>query len=283
MGKMSVKSKILFLFDNVGTDYVARIFSGAKRSGSAAGFDLDCQNIYGSNRSVEDVLASANYAGVVLTPPLSDDRHVLAHLEARGLAYVRIAPLLDTMRGNIIYMDEFDASRAIVDFMLERGHRRVALLKGPRTHLVSMRRYNGYAAALGGKGIRVDPTLIEQGDFSRQSGKDIAAALFAMHPTAIFASNDEMALGIIDAANRSGISIPNDISLVGFDDNASAKNSIPGLTTVRQPLEEMGEGACRLLTDRLHNPSLPRGSVEVPYTIVERASVARCAGDRAAA
>lgn len=96
-------------------------------------------------------------------------------------------------------MDEFDAARAITDHMLEKGHRRIGFLRGPREHLVSIRRYNGYAAALGGKGLRIDPGLIVQGDFSRESGRAQAAGLFAAKPTAIFAS-DGAGVGAADRA-----------------------------------------------------------------------------------
>src|SRR5690606_7030481 len=140
----------------------------------------------------EQVLESATFGGIVLTPPLSDDRHVLSLIEARRLPYVRIAPLLDPDRGCTVIMDEYDAARAITAHLLDKGHRRIGFIRGPRIHLVSMRRFNGYANALGGRGLRIDQQLIVQGDFSRQSGRDLADKLFAAKPTAIFASNDEM-------------------------------------------------------------------------------------------
>ena len=141
-----------------------------------------------------------------------------------------------------------------------------------------MRRFNGYANALGGKGLRNDPALVVEGDFSRQSGREQAAALFAAKPTAIFASNDEMAAGIIDAANAAGIAIPGDISLAGFDDNAVARTVRPSLTSLRQPLEEMGEVACQMLADRLRNPARANQHKQVPFQIVERDSVIEYVG-----
>jgi LacI family transcriptional regulator len=136
-----------------------------------------------------------------------------------------------------------------------------------------MRRYNGYANALGGKGLRIDPTLIVQGDFSRESGREQAPKLFATKPTAIFASNDEMAVGVIDAADAAGIAIPGDISVAGFDDNAIARTVRPRLTSVRQPLEEMGEVAVQLLVDRFRNAARGNQHKQVPFQIVERESV----------
>jgi LacI family transcriptional regulator len=271
---MNTRTRLLVLFDNNGAEYVSRISEGATRFGRSSGFLVQAENLYPSGKPIAECFESDSLAGVVLTPPLSDDRHVLSMLEERKLPYVRIAPLLDSDRGTTVVMDEYDAARAATDVLLQKGHRRIGFVRGPRQHLVSIRRFNGYTNALGGKGLRVDQALIVHGDFSRQSGRDQAAALFAAKPTAIFASNDEMAAGIIDAANAAGISIPGDISVVGFDDNAIARTVRPNLTSVRQPLEEMGEVACQLLVDRIRHPSRGNQHKQVPFLIVERDSVA---------
>jgi LacI family transcriptional regulator len=274
---MNARARFLLLFDNNGNEYVSRIKEGASRFGQSSGFPVQAENLFGTGKSVADFLESDPPAGIVLTPPLSDDRHVLNLLEERRLPYVRIAPLLDTDRGNTVVMDEYDAARAITDLLLQKGHRRIGFVRGPNVHLVSMRRYNGYANALGGKGLRIDPALIVQGDFSRQSGREQAPKLFAAKPTAIFASNDEMAVGVIEAANAAGISIPGDISLAGFDDNAIARTVRPRLSSVRQPLEEMGEVACQILVDRLRNPTRASQHKHVPFEIMARESVIDCA------
>jgi LacI family transcriptional regulator len=271
---MASRTRILLLFDNNGNEYVSRIQEGASRFGRSSGFPLQAENLFSSRKPITEVLESDSLAGVVLTPPLSDDRHVLGLIEERGLLCVRIAPMLDTDRGCTVVMDEYDAARAITELLLRKGHRRIGFVRGPRQHLVSMRRFNGYANAIGGKGQRIDPALIAQGDFSRESGREQAATLFAARPTAIFASNDEMAVGIIDAANAAGIAIPGDISVVGFDDNAIARTARPRLTSVRQPLEEMGEAACQLLVDRIRHSSRADQHKQVPFEIVERESVA---------
>ncbi|WP_305096507.1 substrate-binding domain-containing protein [Croceibacterium aestuarii] len=271
---MNAGTRILLLFDNNGAEYVSRIRDGVSRAGRASGLVVQAENLFGTNKAAADLVEDPALAGVILTPPLSDDRHVLGLIEERKLPLVRIAPLLDLERGSTVTMDEYDAARAITDYLLRRGHRRIGFMRGPRVHLVSMRRHNGYANAMGGKGLQIDPALIAQGDFSRQSGREQAGQLFAARPTAIFASNDEMAAGIIDAAAAANISIPGDISLVGFDDNAVAKTVRPRLTTVRQPLEEMGEAASRLLLERIRQPFRPTRHEQIPFEIVERESVA---------
>lgn len=279
---MPIGTKILLLADNPGREYVARIQTGAGRHASRTSYELAMENVYDSKRRLEDVLADESLAGLILTPPYSDDRHSLLAIEARRLPNIRIAPMLDLDRGSCVMMDEFEASRAVTEVMLAKGHRRVAHMRGPSSHLVSMRRYNGYAAALGTKGMRVDQSLVVQGDFTRESGRDLAHKLFAAKPTAIFAANDEMALGILEAAQKAGISVPNTISIVGYDDNPGAKTSRPGLTTVRQPLGRMGETACRMLVERIKNPTMRSETVVEPYQVVERGSVAECSASRAA-
>ncbi len=271
---MSARTRILLLFNNNGTEYVSRIQDAVSRAGRSLGFPVQGENLFASGKTVAALLESDIPAGIILTPPLSDDRSVLGLIEQRGIPCVRVAPMLDTDRGCTVAMDEYDAARAITDLLLRKGHRRIGFVRGPNVHLVSMRRYNGYANALGGKGLRIDPALIVQGDFSRQSGRDQAATLFAARPTAIFASNDEMAVGVMDAAKAAGIDIPGDISLAGFDDNAIARTVRPRLTSVRQPLEEMGEAACRLVIERIRHPSPTNQHKQVPFEIVERESVA---------
>ena len=260
---MNARTRILLLFDNNGTEYVSRIQDAVARSARSLGFPVQAENLFTDRKPVTEFLDAVSPAGVILTPPLSDDRHVLSLIEQRGLPYVRIAPMLDPDRGSTVLMDEYDAARAITDHLLRKGHRRIGFVRGPSVHLVSMRRYNGYANALGGKGLRIDPALIVQGDFSRQSGREQAATLFAAKPTAIFASNDEMAAGVIDAANAAGIA-----------DNAIARTVRPRLTSVRQPLEEMGEAACKLLIERIRQPlSAANQHKQVPFQIMERESV----------
>ena len=267
---------ILMLSDNPGEDYLARIRTGASRVCRNAGYMFESVNIYGRSQTIAEAIAAADCAGFILTPPVSDDRSTLSLLEARKMPYVRIAPLLDLSRGNVVGMDEFMAASAVTGLLTARGHTRIGIMRGPNSHLVSMRRYNGYANALGAKGQRVDQALVAQGDFTRESGRQQAAKLFAAKPTAIFASNDEMAAGIMDAARAAGIAVPQQLSLVGYDDNAVASTVRPRLTTVRQPLEAMGEEAGKLIVANVVAPRAACQHIIVPFEIVERDSIADC-------
>jgi LacI family transcriptional regulator len=271
---MNIRTKILLLFNNSGREYVARIDSGARKICASTGFSAQMDNAFVSGTPLAQLLEDETIGGVVLTPPYSDDRHALGQIEARGLPYVRIAPMLDMDRGSTVTIDEYDAARAITQHLIDKGHRRIGIMRGPDFQLVSMRRYNGYANALGASRLRVDQTLVAQGDFSRESGREQAPKLFAARPTAIFASNDEMAAGIIDAAKAARIAIPGQISIVGYDDNAVAKTTTPRLTTVRQPLEQMGEMAARLLIDAIRTGDRKSVHKVIPFEVIERESVA---------
>lgn len=271
---METAAHILMLFDNVNQDYVSRLQRGAERHAAAAGVALKSVNTYGSDQGPLDLIAAEGIAGVILTAPLCDDRHLMLRLEDLGIPFARIASMLDPGRGITVVMDEYEASRAITGVLLEAGHRRIAIVRGPRSHLASMRRYNGFNAAMGTKGGRVDPKLIVEGDFSKESGKALARQVFSQKPTAIFSSNDGMAAGLIESAREMGINIPGDVSIVGFDDDPIAQKLNPPLTTVRQPLGEMGAEACRLLVDHIKGKGDARAHADVPFEIVERQSVA---------
>ncbi|HZC06893.1 MAG TPA: LacI family DNA-binding transcriptional regulator [Ktedonobacterales bacterium] len=149
--------------------------------------------------------------------------------------------------------DSFNGAHAAVTHLIELGHRRIAHITGPKDFLCTEERLRGYRVALEEAGIPVDPSLIVQGDFSTPSGETLAAALFALPepPTAIFAANDESAYGVMNAAEKGGVRIPEDLALVGFDDITSSALTRPALTTVRQPFYEMGRAAIGLLTSTL--------------------------------
>lgn len=135
--------------------------------------------------------------------------------------------------------------------LLALGHRRIAYIQGPQHYYCALERYHGYSQALRDAGITPDPTLIFQGRFDTPSGRECAAELFARDrdtwPTAIFAGNDQMAYGILEVAEQQGIRVPEDISLVGFDDNLLSAHLKPPLTTIRQPFSLMGHTAMKLL------------------------------------
>ncbi|HEV7237200.1 MAG TPA: LacI family DNA-binding transcriptional regulator [Ktedonobacteraceae bacterium] len=148
-----------------------------------------------------------------------------------------------------------------VRHLISLGHRRIAHIQGPKEYLVSHDRYQGYRQALLEEGITPDADLVLEGDFLPPSGRICASKFFELplekRPTAIFAASDEMAYGVISAAEEYGLSIPRDVALVGFDDDAHSMHTRPALTTVKQPFFEMGQRGIELLLSQLDIPASP--------------------------
>ena len=187
--------------------------------------------------------------GIILLPPVCDSPVVLGALDDAGISYVRIAPATARAQGASIEVDDEDAARIVTDHLLDLGHRRIGMIQGPPAHAASARRLAGFRRALGARGLEPDPALLQGGAFLYQSGLEATERLLALPepPTAIFACNDEMALGVIAKAQSQGLSIPGDLSVAGFDDIASASMIWPGLTTMRQPMADMAAVAAEII------------------------------------
>ncbi|WP_258725569.1 LacI family DNA-binding transcriptional regulator [Cellulomonas sp. NS3] len=162
--------------------------------------------------------------------------------------------------------------------LLELGHRRIAMITGPEDMMCSLARLDGYRSAMSNAGHGVDPTLVRFGDFHVQGGHDIATELLALpadrRPTAIFAGSDLQALGVLEAARRLGLRVPEDLSVVGYDDVAVARWSSPALTTVHQPLRHMAQEAARLVLRAREGASVST-RMDLATSLVVRDSTAR--------
>jgi LacI family transcriptional regulator len=171
---------------------------------------------------------------------------------------------------------------AATKYLIQLGHRRIGFITGVMDMGCTQDRLTGYKAALSDHSLAVDEALICEGDFYQPRGYACAAQLLAhpAPPTAIFASNDLSAFGAMEAIREHGLRIPEDISVIGFDDIPQAAQVHPPLTTVQQPLEEMGRVACRMLLELIQNPQRPMERVELPTQLVVRHSCRRIAGLR---
>ncbi|MEV7804242.1 LacI family DNA-binding transcriptional regulator [Microbispora sp. NPDC088329] len=160
--------------------------------------------------------------------------------------------------------------------LLELGHRRIGLITGPAHALSSRARLDGFRAAMDTAGVPTDPELVRQGDFSAQDGMAHARFLLALprRPTAVFAFNDAQAMGVYQAAHEMGLRIPDELSVVGFDDVPMAQWLIPALTTVRQPLTEMAAAAADMVVALARGESPPQNRLELTTNLVVRASTA---------
>ncbi len=196
-------------------------------------------------------------------------------LEGKGFPYVLIDHLgMDDSKINTVTAMNWQGAYDATKYLIELGHKRIGFITGFIEVSSAQERLAGYQTALRDHGLFVDPELIFKGDFFEESGYEATEKLLGLSkpPTAIFASNDVSAIGAMRAVDEAGYQVPKDISIIGFDDVPEATYVRPRLTTVRQPLREMGRIAARILMARIEDPTLPPEQVELPTELIIRDS-----------
>jgi len=175
-----------------------------------------------------------------------------------------------------VHIDNAAAAAEAMDHLYRLGHRRIGIVTGPLVSPLSRDRLTGATARARAERAEHD-LLVAQGNFSIEAGAAAAGRLLERRdpPTAVFCFNDEMAMGMIEAARRRGVRVPRDLSVIGFDDIRFAGHMDPPLTTIAQPMREIGEGTVRMLVDILAGRTIAPLSVTLPHTLVVRSSTAR--------
>ena len=196
-------------------------------------------------------LSSIRLNGLILAPPLSNNLTLLGLLKDMGIPVVALSFRDEESVHSSVAFDDVAAAFEMTELLITKGHRRIGFIRGPVEHPSSLQRQAGFEKALEKHGIPVDPNLMFQGDFTFVSGLELASKMLdtASPPTAVFASNDDMAAGISAGAQRRGLKIPSELSIVGFDDTAIAAAIWPRLTTVRQPIAEMAQNAVDIISE----------------------------------
>jgi LacI family transcriptional regulator len=169
-----------------------------------------------------------------------------------------------------------EGARRAVEHLIDLGHRRIGIITGEQDIASARQRLQGYRSALHAAGLPADDRLVAEANFLVEGGARATDHLLDLEdpPTAIFASSDTEAFGAMLTISQRGLSIPGDVSLVGFDDIPEASYVTPALTTVRQPMHEMGRLAAETLADTMANPDQPPPAIELPTELVIRASTA---------
>lgn len=250
-------TQIGLLYSNPSAAYLSQFLIGALAAARRAGCHLVLEACE-SERPDEQAEATRSFAstsveGVILPPPLSEAAPVRAELEAAGIPWVSVAMGLPPARSLNVRIDDFEGAAAMTRHLLDLGHRKIGFIRGNPNQTSSAERYRGFAAALEEAGIDIKSMPVEQGYFTFRSGIVAAERLLDRPepPTAIFASNDDMAAAAVGVAHRRGLHVPQDLSVVGFDDTSLATTVWPELTTVRQPISTMAEEALTLLLARI--------------------------------
>ncbi len=272
---------VALIVDNPSRAYMESVHLGALQQcqkaglhvmmeGGTTGADIDLD-------ALERSIVQTAPMGVVVTPPLCDNPAVIDMLRRRNIRHVMIASGQPETVAASVNMDDVAAARDMTAYLIGLGHRRIGFIKGHPDHAATGMRLKGYRAALSDAGIAADETLVAQGLFDWASGLESADTLLDLkdRPTAIFASNDDMAAAVIAAAYRRDLHVPRDLSVAGFDDTPVAGVISPQLTTIYQPIVEMVSEAVRILTDRVAGAGGETARITLPYKLVERGSTGR--------
>lgn len=182
------------------------------------------------------LLLRAGLDGVLLAPPACDQPLLLDMIERQKLPYARITPHSDLDRGLVVAMDEVAAGHTVAAHILSLGHRRIGVILGDPSHAASRGRMEGYRQAFGEAGVRIDESLVGTGDFTYDVGYRVARTLLdrPLRPTAILAQNDDMAVAAIAAARDLGLSVPDQLSVAGFDNSEVSRTAWPPLTKTQK-------------------------------------------------
>jgi LacI family transcriptional regulator len=271
------KSKLIGIFvNNFGSLMVHEFTKAINDAARARGYDIllfNAERFDGAERAgTRDMLANL-CAGLILPMPNAEDAY-LGELEKRQLPCVLVNFEARAVSLPAVVAENRKGGRAAVEHLLSLGHRRIAFIAGSHYTGQSAQRQAGYVEALTDAGIAIDADLIGAGHFVQSGGYTAAEQLLALpqRPTAIFAANDEMAFGAIDAIHSRGLRVPEDISVVGFDDIATASYIHPPLTSLRQPLAELSACAVDELLAVIAGQAVQARKITFPLQLIVRKS-----------
>jgi LacI family transcriptional regulator len=268
-----------FVVPFAGHGYFASIIEGA----SEALFERDarlvlCPTHHSRDRElsmVDHLLHDATDGSLLVLPMESAGE--LRQIRRIGLPFVVIDPSLPLDEDvPVVAAANWAGARKATEHLISLGHTRIGVITGPRDWCASVDRLAGYHSALLGAGLPIIPAYVREANFEIEAGQRAADELLALssRPSAIFAMNDLMAVGALRAARARGLQVPADLSLIGFDDVDIASLTTPALTTVAQPLQEMGRIAVALLYRQIDGQSLDANRVELSTRLIVRDSTA---------
>jgi LacI family transcriptional regulator len=269
------------LYDNPDSDYVMGIQEGTLAVCLPQDYHLlihPCSTLAPS--LVDEALKLHRRSmvdGLILTQPVADFEPLNTALAEADIAFVRISQRPDAAGSPCISVDDQQAARRMTDHLISLGHSNIGFIMGHPDHGSSHDRLRGFRASLQAHGLPADRAAIEQGLYTFDSGYACAQRLLALEPrpTAIFAGDDHMAMGVMTAAHERGFVVPDDLSVCGFDDAPMARYVWPPLTTARQPVIEVARVATECLLNLLNGKELGARQVTLESKLVLRGSTAR--------
>jgi len=282
-GGATTSRVVELVFDDIISPYATEVLHGVTDAGDELGVDVVVRRLPSastrpprSEAAWARRLTDAGRKGLIVVTSELTSRQ-LAAFDRAGLSLVVIDPV-NLPRSDVVSVGatNWTGGLTATEHLIALGHRRIAYIGGPAASSPSRARLHGYRAALENAGIPADPALVRDGTFDFPSGLTLGGELLDSDdpPTAVFAASDPTAMGVFAAAGARGLKIPADLSIVGFDDTYLTVMSTPALTSVRQPLRDMGRVALRTLLRLIAGEPLDAHHVELATTLVIRESTA---------
>lgn len=247
----------LVYYESANALYISDIQRGALAGALAGGYELimhPLQDIHGSvTADVERFVERTKVDGVILVPPISQSDEVVNMLVEKAVGVMRMtARQIDLPERTVISQDRIGAA-LMTNYLIDLNHLDIAFIRGPEGNISAQEKYEGFCSAMKERGLRVKKRLIVRGNYSLRSGYDSAIRLISRSspPSAVFAANDYMALGVLRAALARGVAVPSQLSVAGFDDSSMCGLVWPSLTSVHQSLDEVGRQAAQKLIDTI--------------------------------
>ena len=277
------KSNVIgLLVVDLTTQYVGEIIRGIDEILAANQYELMLYTTHRRKRKESayvNMMARGLADGLLILLP-RDPEAYLTSLRQRDFPYVLIDQAGVDKDDVTVTAANFEGGYTATKHLIDLGHRRIAIVTGWMEMVSARDRLDGYRAALTDHDIPYDDKLVYDGDFTQLSGFDGTNYLLDLpqRPTAVFASSDLMAMGVVDAVRGRGLNVPTDLSVVGFDDVPMSSVLVPKLTTVRQPLFDMGQCATQMLLESIQKPEDKQFSIVLPTELMIRESTAPLSG-----
>ena len=268
------------VYDNPSPQYVVNMQRGILDALAPTDYQLVLQPVDRSNTDYRDevmrFVERHRPAGVIMPPSVSEDDKLSEMLRNASCDYVRITSVDLDEPYRMIRTEDAEGAAQAARHLATLGHKRIAHIHGPKSFRSSHERLFGFRTGLAEFGIELEPALTLEAGYTFDSGVQAADNLLSRsnRPTAIFAGNDEMAIGVYTSARKAGLEIPDELSIVGFDDTPMAARIWPQLTTVKLPIRDMGREAANRLLDQLNGHNTKFTKEFVPEIVV-RQSTAR--------
>jgi LacI family transcriptional regulator len=272
--------RVGLLYSNPSAAFLNAFLIGAMDQCSQTGAQLileNCDDLRSQRKAIDKLIASGA-DGILVPPPLCDSKSTLKQLDEIGMPTVAVATARPASSVSAVRIDDYDGALTMTRHLISLGHHDIAFIMGDPKHTPAQLRYKAFIDAMTEAGLKVPVKRVAQGMFTYRSGLAAARELLSQkkRPTAVFASNDDMAAAVVAVAHGMHLQVPEDVAVCGFDDTPVATTVWPELTTIHQPIGDMARAAVDLVIEQIRRrragePKFVQHKL-LPYTLVARES-----------